>query len=367
MIVKNDYSHCLTNLANSIRKYFGLKVIHSTLPPVDEVLERRQPENVVLFLLDGMGNNILNRTLSEDSFFIRNRKDVITSVFPPTTTAATTTVCTGYNPAEHCWLGWNTYIKPIDKVITMFRDMEKGKNEPCEEFLAIKDKYYALHEIDEEINEKGQAKGMKLYPFGENPYADFDDLLDIVEKQCSMAGRKYIYAYDTQPDHDMHNVGPDARQVQDIIRERNDKIEKLVERLENTVVIIVADHGHVVVDNIVINDYPDIYDMLERTTSIEQRAVSFKVRDGMKEQFVEKFNQYFGKDFTLYTAQDVIDSQLFGDGEIHPYFKDAVGDFLAIAYNSNRAIMTSDEWGLFSTHAGLHDDELYVPLIIIER
>ena len=72
-----------------------------------------------------MGYNILNRTLNEESFFRKNLVKRLTSVFPATTTAATTSIRTGLDPIEHCWLGWNTYIKPIDQVITLFIGCDK--------------------------------------------------------------------------------------------------------------------------------------------------------------------------------------------------------------------------------------------------
>ena len=63
----------------------------------------------------------------------------ITTVFPATTTAATTSIATGLNPVEHGWLGWNMYIEPIDETITLFRNCEKG-NEGIisDEFLKVK-------------------------------------------------------------------------------------------------------------------------------------------------------------------------------------------------------------------------------------
>lgn len=41
MIVKNNYNECLTNLACSIRKYFGLEYRHNTLDYIDEILEKK--------------------------------------------------------------------------------------------------------------------------------------------------------------------------------------------------------------------------------------------------------------------------------------------------------------------------------------
>ena len=127
MLVKNNYNECLTNLACSIQKYFGLNTRHNSIEYIDKLLNEKQPKNVVLMLFDGMGSKILDRTLDENSFFIKNKIKEITTVFPATTTAATTSIRTGLNPIEHGWLGWNMYIAPIDETITVFLNSEKGK------------------------------------------------------------------------------------------------------------------------------------------------------------------------------------------------------------------------------------------------
>ena len=101
MHVKNNYNECITNLACSIRKYFGLEVRHKTIKFVDELLNEKQPKNVVVILFDGMGSLIIGEILKNDDFFIKNKIGNITSVFPSTTTAATTSFLTGLNPNEH--------------------------------------------------------------------------------------------------------------------------------------------------------------------------------------------------------------------------------------------------------------------------
>ncbi len=103
---------------------------------IDEILEAKKPKNVVVMLFDGMGSRILDNK----SFFLKNRIKEITTVFPATTTAATTSIRTGFNPIEHGWLGWNTYISPINKTITLFLNSEKVKSEVCKEFLDVKNK-----------------------------------------------------------------------------------------------------------------------------------------------------------------------------------------------------------------------------------
>ena len=80
MKVKNNYDECVTNVACSIRKYFELDYHHKTIKEIDDLLEKKQPKNVVLLLFDGMGSIILDKTLDENSF-LENKVKTITSVF----------------------------------------------------------------------------------------------------------------------------------------------------------------------------------------------------------------------------------------------------------------------------------------------
>lgn len=366
MKVKNNYDECLTNLACSIRKYFELEYHHKTLSYIDEILDTEKPTNVVLMLLDGMGSNIIDRALDEDSFFIKNRLKKITTVFPATTTAATTSVRTALNPVEHGMLGWNTYLYPIDKTITLFLGTEKESGEVSEEFNTVKDTLLTKS-ISNQINEIGKYKSMELFPFPTGDaivYNDLDEMMNMILEETNKEGKKFIYAYNDEPDHTMHEFGPDSDEARNLIKERNDKVESLSDKLKDTLLIVVADHGHIKVDNIYLNDYPNIKNMLERTTSLEPRAISFKIKDDYKELFKEEFNKEFEKYFTLYEKEDVVNSKLFGDGVENELFDKAIGDYIAIAEQENKCLLTDGDTPLYSQHAGYTDDEVYVPLIL---
>ena len=365
MQVKNNYQDCLTNVACSIRKYFNLAYHHDTNSFLDQLLEERKPSHVVMILFDGMGSRILERSLDKDSFFLKKKVKDITTVFPATTTAATTSVRTGLNPVEHGWLGWNTYIQPIDKTITLFLNSEKGKEELCEEFLTVKNSL-VTKTIASEINEIGLYQACELFPFGENKYANLDEMLERIKKEVNSSSKKFIYAYDDEPDHSMHLLGPDSQEVRQLIKIRNDKIEELCKELTDTLVIVLADHGHIQVEPIYLSDYPEIVNMLERTPSIEQRAVSFKVKEGLQNKFREKFQELLGEYFSFYDKSDVINSQLFGDGKPNLLFNSAIGDFIAIAENSNKCLISEGDTVLFSHHAGYTEEEIFVPLIVID-
>lgn len=361
-MLKVDYNNCLTNFSCSIRKYFGLDIKHNTLNVVDELLEKYNPKNVVIFLFDGMGSIICDNALNKDDFFVKNKICDITSVFPTTTTAATTSVLTGLNPCEHGWLGWNMYINKIDKTITLFLGQEKVSKEYCIEFEEAKKNLY-LNNIIDEINEKNEYSAIKLFPFGDNKYDSLDQMLNIIERETKKDGKKLIYAYDEEPDSTMHDLGSNSKESKELIIERNNKVEKLIEKLNDTMIFVIADHGHLDVDSIFLEDYEDLYNTLERTTSLESRCVSFKIKDNMEDKFKELFNKYFGNDFKLLSKNEVIDAEIFGDGKHNIYFEDALGDFIAIASDSNKALLTIGNNKHASAHAGNSDREVYVPLI----
>ena len=366
MKVKNNYNECLTNLACSIRKYFELDYKHNTLEYIDKILDEYKPKNVVTILCDGMGSNILDRMINSDSFLIKNRIKPITTVFPATTVAATTSMMTGLNPVETGMLGWDMYYKDIDKTITVFMNTEKeNPDKVLDEAIEYNNKHMIRKSIMDELNEVGKYKGYTLFPFGDNAYTDLDDMFKIIEDKCREDGKKYIYAYDTDPDHTMHEIGCDTPEVKNIIEDINKRIEELSNKLNDTVIFVVADHGHHNVDNIHLEDYPDIVECLLRNTSLEPRAINFFIKEDKKEVFEELFNKYFSNDFDLYTMDDVIESKLFGDGKENEIFKDALGDYLAIG-KTNKTLLYNGSEVLASQHAGYTDDEIYVPLIVIK-
>ncbi len=97
-IVFPDYENSILNLINSILHYYAIETKYKGIDVLEKRLDKKY-QNVVLIILDGMGENILN-IHSPRGFFkhFQNRK--ITSVYPSTTTAAMTTYYSGKPPIE---------------------------------------------------------------------------------------------------------------------------------------------------------------------------------------------------------------------------------------------------------------------------
>src|ERR1051325_1562708 len=74
-----------------------------------EPRELERARNVVLVILDGLGDNYLMRQ-GKGGELARRRRGALTSVFPSTTASAITTSYTGCTPVEHGITGWYTYF-----------------------------------------------------------------------------------------------------------------------------------------------------------------------------------------------------------------------------------------------------------------
>lgn len=361
-----NYDQCLANLTASVEWYFGVAPRHKTLPLCDSLLEGKQYKNVVILLLDGMGMAILENNLPETGFLRSHLVGEFSSVFPPTTVAATTTVQSGLFPSEHGWLGWDVYFPEEDKCVTVFRNTLTGTQISAAEYPVAQ-----THRPYETAVERIRAAGFAAYnvtPF-DAPYPkDTEKIGQRIQQLCAEDGRKFLYAYWTEPDHIMHETGVDSVQTRQTIAGLEAWVQQLSSCLEDTLLLITADHGHMNSRGASLEAHPEIRECLLRGITIEPRAVAFYVREGMGETFVRRFRAAFGEKFRLYSRAETECSGLFGRGRDHPAFLGSVGDYLAVAIDDLSLYETEEETTRFiGVHAGLTADEMRIPLIAVTR
>lgn len=360
-----DYSNSILNLSNSIIKYFGADYTHSTLKIVDDLLEKNKYDNVVLMIFDAMGSRNLIDIMPEDSFLRKHMKCELSSVFPPTTTAATTTLESGLAPAEHGWLGWSLHFPEVNDNVNIFINTNDSGEQVAGFHVA--GTYIPYKNVIDKINEAGMAEAESVSPFGTHKIEEFDELFDEIEDICEQKGRHYIYSYWPEPDHSMHLMGVKSSEAVNWIKRINSEVEKLSKRLQNTLLIVAADHGHIDGTNEFIGDYMNITDKLKWLPSIEPRALAFHVKPGMHESFRNEFLKKFGDDFLLLSREEVLEQKLFGDGRIRSHFEEFIGDFIGIAVGSRSIFNSREEYEKFvGVHAGMTEEEMMVPLILIE-
>jgi len=364
-----DYTHSILSLSSSVLKHYGAETNHKTLPIFDMFLKKNY-KNVVVMLFDGMGTAILEKHLKKEAFLWRNQKDTISSVFPPTTTAATTTIETGLSPIEHGWLGWNLFFDEIGSNVSIFPNIIPNTDgKPAADYHVAR-KYIPCTNIYSKITAAtyGRVRAVSVSPFSGYKSESVADICDTVKALCSEPGNKYIYTYWPQPDADMHSLGTKDIKITEDILEINFAVEKLCKVLSDTLVIVTADHGHINTDWKFLPDYPDVEECLSKMPSIEARATAYFIKDGMKKRFEKAFNKHFGNEYLLLTKEQVLGLKLFGEGIPHPRSPGFIGDYLAIATgNTSIDCVSAKKSHCFrATHAGMTKDEIFVPFIAVE-
>lgn len=365
MIKYPNYDKSILSLINSIIKHYGLENDHPTLELADQIL-KKEYKNVVLMVFDAMGSRNLQDILTEGSFLRRHMLTEISSVFPPTTTAAITTLESGLAPSEHAWLGWSLYFPEVNDNVNLFINTNDYDQTVADYHIA--GRYLPYKNVIDKINEATEVRAESVSQFGTYHIDSFEELIESVEKLCSQDGRHYLYTYWNEPDSSMHYTGITSSEAVLWVERINNEIEQLSQKLQDTALFIIADHGHIDSKNRYIGDYPDIMDTLKWLPSIESRTLAFYIKEGKEKEFEKAFLHHFQKDFLLLSKQEVISSELFGSGKLHPRFEEFLGDYLAVAI-SNVSIFTTTEKAkqFVGVHAGMTDTEMMIPFIVIER
>lgn len=366
MITYPNYDRSILSIASSVLNHFGIKDCkHKTLTEFDKLLEKDY-KNIIVMLFDGLGTSTLKYHLKENDFLRKHHVTDISSVFPSTTVAATTSIMSGYSPAECGWLGWDLYFEEIGENVSVFRNTLQRNGEPAAKFN-VATRYIPYKDIFKRIEEvNGRRSAYCVSPFSKYHSKSVEDICKTVKRLSRKRKKKYIYTYWYQPDKAMHGHGVTSKEAHEQILYINREIEKLCGKLKNSLVIITADHGLCDSKTKYLEDYPQLTGLLKFPPSVEPRALSFFVKDGETEKFRTEFNKIFGDSFRLMTKKEVFEENLLGHGIPHSKTADFIGDFFAVALDETSIDYKRGKFEFVGVHAGLTEEEMTVPFIAIE-
>ena len=355
-----DVSKSITALACSILASYNLEILNPTLPEADAFLAKEH-RNVVLILLDGLGYDILCGHLSADSFLRRNLHTTISSVFPPTTTAAATALETGLFPSQSGWLGWSVYWPELRTNVNLYPNTTPDGHAAAKEHLGRT--YLATPSLTDRIGCAGTASAETLI----GTLDTVSDVLERIAAHCRQPGQHYVYGYFNQPDGLLHKYGCHAACVSAFLREFDRQLESSFKRWSDTLLLISADHGFIDADSLCLEDYPDLMDTLEIPPSIEPRALNFFIKPGCHREFLKLFQTAVGDAYTVYAREEICASGMFGPPPEHCRFRSMLGDYLAVA-RTERTLFPNRGYlnAMIAAHGGMTPSELTVPLIIAE-
>lgn len=382
-IMLPNYNKSILNLITSILKKYNVESNFLELSEIKEMMSKDY-NNIVLVILDGMGENILANN-SPKGLFKKNKLCNITSVFPTTTTAAMTTYYSGKPPIETAWIAWTQYFKEYGKYIDILPEIDDSNGEKIKvngkkisDIIGYKNIYTQILEKNDdltvcEIVPSYCKKKTKLTINANN----IEEMCEGIWTICNHNKRKnFIFAYSDNPDEIIHKNGCYATETKKFINETEKYFEKLIDNLKgtNTLLLISADHGHIdIKEKISILELPEIQDCLIMPPFLESRMISFFVKEEKKKKFEEEFKKKFEKKYILYSKKEFLNSALMGEGKQHEKIDDFIGNYVAIAISDSIIVLENyfdrelkSEHEKKSTHCGLTKNEMELPLIAFE-
>jgi len=366
-----DYNHSILSIVTSVLKYYGVKSEYQTVPVLDQALQKEY-KNVVLWILDGLGWDLIGKTLSARSFLRTHIRDKVSSVFPPTTAVATTTYYSGLPPVRHGWAGWSPYFPEYDRCIELFSGLDTYTREPTGinglRAMPYRHIFGRITEVSPDIC-CTEYLPQKVVETGAKTFAE---QCRQIKKQSQKSGRQFILAYWPEPDHTCHHEGTYADSTKNVIRMMNAEIKRLSSKMKDTLVIISADHGHVPVEEtFYIDTCPELTEPLAVPLNLDDRVSAVYLKKGKEKDFLKAFHQYLEKDFVLMKSDEALAQGLFGQGKVHEKLPGFLGDYLLIAVGEKclrqRVGPYTSGPEMKSSHAGISEREMIVPLILVAR
>ncbi|SEV99677.1 alkaline phosphatase family protein [Natrinema salifodinae] len=411
-----DYDgYCFANVPETVLSALDANVETDDVPPsgdhrplpadvLDGVGSGNGYDRVLVVLVDGFGLEFWKRHDHPllDRFEAAGTVSPLTTIYPSETAAALTTFHTGRLPAAHGVLGWDVYDPADDASYEAFTVDVKAGDEPVDrdmqdvfEGQAI---YPALTDAGIDCRHvvpfPETYDGATAHTYGgdvDAPAYALDGFESALREAFTAADEPaFLYAYLPQIDAAAHAAGTDSDAYREAVADTFDAIERALSglpggdatdaagsALDETLVLLTADHGHVDTDtarSVDLESFESVMDGLDRHANGEPvryagspRNVHLHLRGGDGVCDRVRSDLADALDARIFSRQAARDRDLFGAGPESDTFRRRLGDLVvchrdqAVWYGSDSA-----KFELVGMHGGLHPDEMLVPVAAAE-
>ncbi|TMH90711.1 MAG: alkaline phosphatase family protein [Betaproteobacteria bacterium] len=368
----------LVNLVASIVQARGGEPRHPVLAALPAA-ELSEAENIVLVIIDGLGDRYLARC-GAGGELARRRRASITSVFPSTTASAITTSYTGRTPLEHGLTGWFTYFGAAGCVASPLQFRSRGENLPLQgrgfspvsafpapsifQSIPVRSIVVTAKQIVESDYNLRHCAGAER-----RAYETLQEFVVQVESAVkSGPERKFIYAYWPHYDVISHRHGSESREAAEQFEKFDRAFGSLISRLSGTQsrIVATADHGFIDVAPEESLELPaELAAMLRFPLCGERRVAYCYVHSPA--QFTDRARQWLGDRADVLPSRELLREGWFGPGTPHPRIDERVGDVALVM----RGRYTVKDWTPgeprhlhIGNHGGTSEDEMMIPLIV---
>ena len=335
-----------------------------------------QKKHTVLILIDGMGSNLIN-ILPSDSIFKKNKKKDLLTVSPSSTGCVITSLATAEYPATHGIIGWYNYNreKNLEYYPVLFSERYTNQN-----LKKLNIKETEIYQTPSKFKKLGKNTFM-LYPNAivdsdfskfiacddqRIGYKNYDDAIKKINEIINKNETSFTYMYISEIDDLEHEYGYDNEIVIDKVFKIEQEIKKLL--LKDTTVIITADHGQTNVKYDVVMDFDKYKKFFYALPTIDFGTASYYVEKDKRKEFEKTFEEDYNKSMILINTDEFVKNHIFGPEKISEYMQNNLGEYISICKNGYQFINALDKEPYIGTkgnHSGFTEDELIIPLIII--
>jgi hypothetical protein len=344
----------------------------AALPPA----ELRGAANLVLLIVDGMGDEYV-RAHGTEGNLARRRRAPMSAVFPSTTASAITTSYTGASPLEHGITGWFTYFGEAGCVCAPLPFRRRGEARaipaPAARLFREGALFDGLAARPIVVTERSIAHSTyNVYHCGRAERRAYERLEELVAEIAAAARsgpeRKFIYAYWPHFDKLSHEHGVASDRARAHFAEIDAAFGELLARLAGTDTLVVATADHGFMDSppeksLVLA--PELAPMLRFPLCGERRVAFCHVH--APREFMARAAAWLGERAEVRESSALAEEGWFGPGTAHPRFAERAGDV---------AILMREGWTLkdwvpgesrhlhIGNHGGASREEMLVPLVV---
>jgi hypothetical protein len=388
--------------ATLIRLLTGESAPAPCLPPLDPHLLAGLTdgvERVVTVVVDGLGWEQLQTVLARDAsvafhdIAAHGRLQPLTTVFPSTTNNVLATLRTGAAPMRHGLLAYTMFLREWQLAAECIGfsplaqrhavSLEAWGLDP-ETFLPVPSlaellerwgvpsyQLMASHLISGPLTQM-YFRGVR-HIYGYHTASDFWlTLREMV--QAHRRERCYLSAYWSAVDTLGHRHGPGGERGYEEVRALSHLMQTIFldglrpEDRENTLLLLLADHGQITVRTeraLLLSDHPHLAETLVFPPLGEARAPFFHVRGGHLDA-ARRYLEGLDADLVCLDQAQLLESGLLGSGSSYAEVPHRLGDLVAlmrrewIFVNEER-----DAERVSGRHGGLLSQEMLVPLLAL--
>lgn len=375
--MRPDYAGgSLVNLVATLVAARGGKALH---PPLRDFTLDGRVRNVVLLIIDGLGDNYLARH-GAGSELARRRRRSLTSVFPSTTASAITTSYTGRTPLEHGITGWFVYFGAAGCVSAALPYRSRGDmaslstrgvdaervfdTPPLFGSLAVKSLVVTYREIVDSQYNRVHCRGAERLA-----YDNADDFVAQLERAVkSGPERKFIYAYWPHYDAFSHRHGCESAEAARQFAIIDAAFGQALKRLAGTetTVIATADHGFIDVAPDESLELPEVFFPQLKFPLCGERRIAY-CHVHAPQEFAKRAQDWLGDRADVMPSDRLVQDGWLGPGEPHPHLRERIGEVALMMrgrYTVKDWTPGEPRWLHIGNHGGTHEDEMMIPLIV---